>query len=179
MDEIAAAVARAGVAAWDAGTPPSSPVRARSPPGWELGAAALDAVGAPAPAAAASSRASTKRYKSAAPSRFCHVCGRKAANTRVAACGRLARGLCRKVVCELCFAKHGWQAAGLLARPAPDPRWLCPHCAGTCPPKAQCGTYTRTNYKRHLALLERRRRAAADPAPMFTPTVLPPPTIRK
>lgn len=91
-----------------------------------------------------------KRYKSAAPSRFCHVCGRKAATTRVALCGRLVDGLCRKVVCERCINKYGWAKDAPVGKSTPDKNWSCPHCRGVCVPKASCSTYERINSKRKL-----------------------------
>lgn len=91
-----------------------------------------------------------KRYKSATPSRFCHVCGRKAATTRVALCGRLIDGLCRKVVCERCIIKYNWEKDAPVGKNTPDKNWSCPHCRGVCVPKASCSTYERINSKRKL-----------------------------
>lgn len=153
MDEIAVAVLADADSAWDASTPPSSPCGSKSPLGWQDDTQLLSMpppLQLPAPPTQR-----PKQYKKATPSRFCHVCGRKSANIRVAICGRIARGLCRKVICELCFKRYGWDATNLLDAP-PNPCWQCPHCTGMCVPKAQCNTYKRTNLKRHLALRERR-----------------------
>lgn len=59
------------------------------------------------------------------PSRFCHICLRRAERMPLMACARLRSGLCRKVVCERCFNDFGynWRAAA-----APDSGWTCTHC---------------------------------------------------
>lgn len=59
------------------------------------------------------------------PSRFCHICLRRAERMPLMACARLRSGLCRKVVCERCFNDFGynWGAAA-----APDSGWTCTHC---------------------------------------------------
>ncbi len=148
-DEIAIVVA---AEQWDdvLTSPPYTPHQT-SPPGWELTAAqAFDFRDLPPIPIQRE-----KTYKCSQPSRFCHICGRKAVNIRVAACGRIMGNHCRKVVCERCVEKHGWADAPIHGIPTPS--WSCPHCRGGCPPKAQCNTYGRTNFKRHLALLRRRQ----------------------
>lgn len=59
------------------------------------------------------------------PSRFCHICLRRAERVALMACSRLRSGLCRKVVCEKCFEEFGydWEAAAL-----PRSGWTCTHC---------------------------------------------------
>lgn len=59
------------------------------------------------------------------PSRFCHICLRRAERVALMACSRLRSGLCRKVVCEKCFAEFGydWEAAA-----SPRSGWTCTHC---------------------------------------------------
>lgn len=59
------------------------------------------------------------------PSRFCHICLRRAERVALMACGRFRSGLCRKVVCERCFAEFGYdweQAVGA------GSDWVCTHC---------------------------------------------------
>jgi len=106
-----------------------------------------------------------KQYKRPTPSKFCHVCGRKSHNVTVAVCARIEDGMCRKVVCEFCFDKYGWDRsvldqagakAGVVLGGVRTSRWTCTHCRGRCVAKAQCNTYGRTNYKRHLKLRQRR-----------------------
>lgn len=103
-----------------------------------------------------------KRFKAPKPSRFCHVCGRRAQKASVATCGRISEGLCRKVVCSHCIARYGWDASGL-NQDGMNSSWLCPHCEGKCGgsgggilAKAQCNTYTKTNFRRKLGTLKRR-----------------------
>lgn len=104
-----------------------------------------------------------KQYKRPTPSKFCHVCGRKSHNVTVAICARIEDGMCRKVVCSFCFDKYGWDRSVLDAatrnginKGAVRTNWICTHCRGGCVAKAQCNTYGRTNYKRHLKLRQRR-----------------------
>ncbi len=131
---------------------PASPTRAQSEKGWELNVALsmdfrdITRIAKP----------NTNITKSKISSRFCHVCGRKTDRIRVAPCGRVKDGLCRKVVCEKCCKKMGIAGETPLGL-EPDRNWKCPHCSGTCIPSAQCGTYRRTNFKRHQALIRRRR----------------------
>lgn len=111
-----------------------------------------------------------KQYKRPTASRFCHVCGRKSSNVAVAVCSRIEQGLCRKVVCEFCFDKYGWDREALdVAKRMQEKEgkdveplkgrkrvWECPHCLGKCVEKAQCNTYGKINYKRHLRLRSKR-----------------------
>lgn len=113
-----------------------------------------------------------KHYKRPTASKFCHICARKSSNVAVAVCSRIEEGLCRKVVCEYCFEKYGWDRAALdtakkrhgkegfdsEACKGRKRAWECPHCRGQCVAKAQCNTYGKINYKRHLKL--RRKRIA-------------------
>lgn len=71
---------------------------------------------------------SDRRGNSTQPSRFCHICLRRAERVPLMACGRLRSGLCRKVVCEKCFIEFGydWDVAA-----SPNSNWLCPHCRKT------------------------------------------------
>lgn len=97
----------------------------------------------------------------------------------VAVCSKIEDGLCRKVVCEFCFDKYGWDRTvlddvkrakeqaknGGEVQPLKGRkrRWQCPHCLGICVAKAQCNTYGKTNYKRHLKLRSRRTDKGAGP----------------
>ena len=148
-DEIALAVSNEQ---WDdvLNSPTLSPQQL-SAPGWELVAAqGFDFRDLPSIPVQRE-----KTYKNSEPSRFCHICGRKAINLRVAPCGRIIGNHCRKVVCERCVEKHRLDDAPLHGEPVAS--WSCPHCRASCPPKAQCNTYGRTNFKRHLALMQRRQ----------------------
>jgi len=78
------------------------------------------------------------------PSRFCHICTKSAKASRQAVCCNIKNGTCRKVICEKCFQDHGWNFELALESTAD---WFCPHCAGVCPPKAQCNVYKRTNQR--------------------------------
>lgn len=117
-----------------------------------------------------------KQYKRREPSRFCHLCGRRSPNVPMAICSRVMDGMCRKVVCEYCFQKHGWDRAVIDDAKRVRERngseldtvrgrktvWECPHCQGKCGYKAQCKTYGRTNYKRHLRLKDKRNEQGAS-----------------
>lgn len=111
-----------------------------------------------------------KHYKRPTASKFCHICARKSSNVAVAVCSRIEQGLCRKVVCEYCFEKYGWDREALdVAKRMQEKEgrdvgpckgrkraWECPHCRGQCVAKAQCNTYGKINYKRHLKLRRKR-----------------------
>lgn len=103
-------------------------------------------------------RTHRKHYANAKPSAHCHVCARTSKRVRFRACANVARGVCRKVVCEKCFARFGWDWSAA----AEDKEWTCTHCRGQCPPgKSQCFIYARVNRRRESV---RVRRARADGA---------------
>lgn len=89
------------------------------------------------------------RYsKGAAPSKYCHVCGRSAKTVSVALCGNNKIGLCRKVVCDKCLLMHqreSWEAAK-----QPNSTWTCMHCRNECPERARCHQYQRNNMRRRM-----------------------------
>ena len=152
-DEIALAVAQER---WDdvLASRPASPTRVQPEGGWELDIALSLNFNSTSWSVPKSRRA--YKYKSTVPSRLCHICGRKTDKLRVAPCGRVINGLCRKVVCEKCCSKTGLideAPVGL----SPNRNWTCPHCRGICISTAQCSTYGRTNFRRHIALARRRR----------------------
>lgn len=86
-----------------------------------------------------------KYYSNPTPSSHCHVCARTSKSVRFAVCSRSTQGLCRKVVCNKCFSKFGWDwdvAVG-------DRNWECVHCRGVCPAgRSQCFIYSRVNRQR-------------------------------
>lgn len=91
-------------------------------------------------------RASKTRYsKGAAPSHYCHICGR---NSRIefAKCHNLRLGLCRKVICEKCLILYEPESRSLALDPNSD--WKCTHCREKCPERARCKQYTQNNQKR-------------------------------
>lgn len=59
------------------------------------------------------------------PSRFCHICLRRAGRVTLLACGNALEGSCRKVVCEKCFETFGWDWK---AACEPSSKWTCTHC---------------------------------------------------
>lgn len=87
-----------------------------------------------------------KTYSQPIPSRHCHICTRSTARGHGhVVCKNMQRGLCRKTVCQRCFIDQGWnwtQAVQYMSE------WICPHCIGRCPQRAQCHIYNRTNGKR-------------------------------
>ncbi len=83
--------------------------------------------------------------KAKSPSRFCHVCVRPASRFGFLICANTSAGACRKVVCKRCFLEFNWDWHAA----ANDPFWTCSHCAGTCPARASCFTYNKSNKKRN------------------------------
>lgn len=63
------------------------------------------------------------------PSRFCHICLRRAGRVTLLACGNALEGSCRKVVCEKCFETFGWNWEAALK---PNSMWTCTHCRQAC-----------------------------------------------
>lgn len=97
-----------------------------------------------------------RTYSRATPSQHCHVCSRRPTEASPhAACGNLAHGMCRKTICEKCFLKYGWNLAD--AREASKTGWLCPHCQGICPDRAQCHIYDRTSERRRNKTVNHRK----------------------
>lgn len=78
-------------------------------------------------------------------SRFCHICSRTTRKVKNMCCANFYKGSCRKVICQKCFEEYGWDWEGASANPM---SWLCTHCQGACPSRAQCAIYQRTNERR-------------------------------
>jgi hypothetical protein len=105
-------------------------------------------------------RGATKRkprtYSRPVPSQHCHICSRRpTTQSPHAACGNLAKGKCRKTICQKCFTLYGWDMTEALV---PDNSgWLCPHCSGKCPDRAQCHIYDRTSERRRNNTVNHRK----------------------
>lgn len=113
-------------------------------------------------AAGVAKRASKKYYSNPGPSAHCHVCARTSKSVRFAACARVRDARCRKVVCERCFTRFGWDWAAA----ADDPAWTCTHCRGVCPPgRSQCYIYARVNAARERKRGVRAKGARAATGP--------------
>mmetsp|Transcript_6090 Transcript_6090/g.10959 ORF Transcript_6090/g.10959 Transcript_6090/m.10959 type:complete len:416 (-) Transcript_6090:103-1350(-) len=85
-----------------------------------------------------------KCYVGAKASQFCHVC-RRSSKAQFASCKNLVDGSCRKVVCNRCFVRYGWNWDEYLKNSSD---WVCPHCKDQCPTKASCHLYSRINATR-------------------------------
>lgn len=92
------------------------------------------------------------------PSKFCHICLRRAGRVTLLACVKAIEGSCRKVVCEKCFDTFAWDWQQAIQ---PQSNWSCTHCREMCPQRAQCHIYKRTNSRRHNALVARREKEDA------------------
>lgn len=66
-----------------------------------------------------------RKEKLKKPSRFCHICLRRAERVAAAACARLATAHCRKVICRRCFEEQGWDWSSATKR---NSGWTCSHC---------------------------------------------------
>lgn len=97
------------------------------------------------------------RFKNPSPSRFCHICCRPRKHVRFAVCAEIRSGVCRKVICEKCFAEFGLGDFES-ATDTGTKSWLCTHCTHTCPRRAQCSTYTRVNGQVRLNRLMKSRK---------------------
>lgn len=99
-------------------------------------------------------RKARRRYHDARPSNFCHVCQKSQRSQLRVVCYNIRRGLCRKVVCKQCCDENGWDWSKVSANLG---SWICPHCTNTCPPRAQCFTYERTNERRRNGTMKKRK----------------------
>lgn len=107
------------------------------------------------------------------PSRYCHICARTPKTVRNVVCAKMKTGYCRKVVCERCFNDYGWDWK---AANEPTSNWICPHCVGKCPKRAQCHTYSKTNNRlRVKRIIEKKtlRNAKRRPQPCAPSLILP------
>lgn len=88
-----------------------------------------------------------RTYQDAKPSQYCHICARlPSEDAPHMFCANVAEGKCRKSTCQKCYAKYEMSAA--VHRDCEDGRWICSHCAGTCPKRSQCHIYNRTSERR-------------------------------
>lgn len=124
------------------------------------------------------------RYsKGAAPSKYCHVCGRSAKTVSVALCGNNRLGLCRKVVCDKCLLMHQRDSWDVAKTPGSD--WICMHCRARCPERARCHQYQRNNLKRRMRgntsppLASLSGRAGASPSSSLSSRVVKPARNRR
>jgi arginyl-tRNA--protein-N-Asp/Glu arginylyltransferase len=99
-------------------------------------------------------RTKVRRYSQAKPSKFCHVCARSADIVELVPCRNVKYGVCRKSVCRKCFVENGWNWSGAVEYPG---SFACMHCTKTCPRNAQCQTYGRTNERRRIVAMEKRK----------------------
>lgn len=90
----------------------------------------------------------------AAPSKYCHVCGRSSVHASMHVCHFSLQNLCRKVVCHHCVAKYDSDFT-LISDNAHIP-WSCTHCRGVCPRRARCVQYFRNNERRRVRNMQRR-----------------------
>mmetsp|Transcript_12766 Transcript_12766/g.21863 ORF Transcript_12766/g.21863 Transcript_12766/m.21863 type:complete len:606 (+) Transcript_12766:602-2419(+) len=91
------------------------------------------------------SKRKPKMYLNKEPSLYCHICARDSRKVPSVVCGNYTSGMCRKVVCKLCFEKFEWDFESASARTG---AWQCSHCCEQCPDVARCHIYDRINAKR-------------------------------
>lgn len=94
-----------------------------------------------------------RRYRNASPSNFCHICQKFQKGHAYVVCANIKSGLCRKIVCKSCCFSFGWNWNEAIDS---ENVWCCPHCTDTCPSRAQCFTYERTNKRRRLGIMKKR-----------------------
>lgn len=59
------------------------------------------------------------------PSRFCHICLRRAERVTAVACAKLMTTRCRKIICSRCFDEYGWDWR---VATMGGSQWECAHC---------------------------------------------------
>lgn len=102
-----------------------------------------------------------KQYSRVSPAKFCHLCARASnKNIRMVVCSNIQIGMCLKVTCEKCFQQNGWNFEEAFENPK---TWICSHCRGSCPFRAQCSIYQRTNHRRRVSrFLMRKQRESSE-----------------
>lgn len=95
-----------------------------------------------------------RKYTDTTPSQFCRVCQKFQADKMYVTCDNMQAGLCRKVVCKKCCVAFRWNWKKITV---PGSRWCCPHCTNTCSKRAQCYIYEKTNDRRRLGIMKKRR----------------------
>ncbi|PXF45286.1 hypothetical protein BWQ96_04927 [Gracilariopsis chorda] len=101
-----------------------------------------------------------RTYSQAVPSQHCHICSRRpTTNAPHMVCGNLLQSRCRKTICTKCFERYNWDLEG--ARNAEAGTWVCTHCRGECPARAQCVIYNRTSDRRRMKLINHRKKRGA------------------
>jgi hypothetical protein len=102
------------------------------------------------------SKRKPRTYSRAIPSQHCHICSRRPTEESPhAACGNLNKGKCRKTICRKCFNQYKWDVEA--AKFASVTGWVCPHCQGICPDRAQCHIYDRTSERRRNKTVNHRK----------------------
>mmetsp|Transcript_39021 Transcript_39021/g.154556 ORF Transcript_39021/g.154556 Transcript_39021/m.154556 type:complete len:171 (-) Transcript_39021:1537-2049(-) len=86
-------------------------------------------------------RQKRKKYNDRTPSNHCHICSRSSGAVKMAVCANMHVGFCRKVICKLCCDTFNLG----VEKYDNNQNWLCTHCQGTCPSRARCFTYNKTN----------------------------------
>ncbi|PXF41990.1 hypothetical protein BWQ96_08297 [Gracilariopsis chorda] len=101
-----------------------------------------------------------RTYSQAVPSQHCHICSRRpTTNAPHMVCGNLLQSRCRKTICTKCFERYNWDLEG--ARNAEAGTWVCTHCRGECPARAQCVIYNRTSDRRRMKMINHRKKKGA------------------
>lgn len=95
-----------------------------------------------------------RRYADAASSKFCHICQKSNKGSMHIVCSNIEHGLCRKAICRSCVGAY--MKLDIDEVSSANSGFLCPHCLGTCPPRSQCVTYSRTNMRRRAGQLKQR-----------------------
>lgn len=113
----------------------------------------------PLPVKKAATKRKPRTYSKAIPSQHCHVCSRRPTiESPHVSCGNLIKGKCRKTVCKKCFMQYGWDME--VARNSQRTGWVCSHCVGNCPRRAQCHIYDRTSERRRNKAVSHRPKKA-------------------
>lgn len=114
-------------------------------------------------------------FDAATPSNFCHVCSRTASRPnapgrviQLLPCAALRDGHCRKVVCSRCFDDFPLGCTFAEAS-RPGAEWLCVHCQGACPDRAQCRTYRNVNRRLKLQRLRHQAKKGGVASPASKP----------
>ncbi|GJQ15475.1 hypothetical protein GpartN1_g7266.t1 [Galdieria partita] len=95
-------------------------------------------------------RRKPRKYRELKYSKFCHICNRNMRRVPLYYCANSEKGLCRKALCLFCIGDY---RISVDDRKDGSKGFICTHCEGVCPERAQCKTYLKTNLRRRAQVL--------------------------
>uniref|UniRef100_A0A7S0T5L9 Uncharacterized protein n=1 Tax=Erythrolobus madagascarensis TaxID=708628 RepID=A0A7S0T5L9_9RHOD len=70
---------------------------------------------------------------------LCHLCNRHYEGAPQAVCRNVVKGVCSRVICEVCFDLFEWDFEEAVSE---DSGWICTHCTNRCPQRTSCSRWS-------------------------------------